>query len=320
MKRFFCIFCISLLLSSCGLNNTSKRDELYPNKPINWVIPYGPGGGSDQFARQLINSIKEVNKDINIIPLNMPGAMTMTAAEYVNKQPADGYTILGATQDVTLSMVLGKSKLEMDDFIPVMRNQHNIDMWFVRSEDNRFSDFNSLIRKAEKGVELKIATTGLKGLDEFTIREIEKKYQIDFINIPFENPAQRYAALLNGTVDILHEQPGDIKGFLDSKDFRPVLAISEKKVTNFEEVPTTKEMGIPTTMGFWRGVMVKKNTPQKIVDQLENILTDGMETKSYKNYENDQFLNLREGKLKQDEFRSFIKEEIKYFKNSVKGD
>lgn len=306
---------IAFLVTGCGIEK--QNSDKYPTKPITWVIPYGPGGGSDQFARNLIVAVKEVEPSINIVPLNMPGAMTATALNYVMQQPVDGYTIFGGTQDVVMSMIQGNTKHTLADLQPIMRNQHNLDMLMIKKAEKRFQNIKELIAyaKSHQG-QVTVATTGLKGTDALSIHTLEKAFNIQFKIVPYDKPAERYAALLGGNVDVLYEQPGDVKGFLDNGDFLPVIAMIDKKVPGFEQVPTTKDLGIDLTLGFWRGVFVKKGTPPDAVTYLERVLKKAMETETYKNYEKNQYLDIRPGMLDKDSFEKYLQEEINYLKTN----
>src|SRR4051812_42904235 len=113
MKKLLLLLILAGLLSACSSQESSGDKANYPNKTINWIIPYGTGGGSDQFSRNLIQAAKEVDPSYNIVPINMPGAMTGTGLNHFMKQEADGYTIFGGTQDVILTMVQGNNDYKL---------------------------------------------------------------------------------------------------------------------------------------------------------------------------------------------------------------
>lgn len=315
MKKLLTLLILSGLLTACSSQNSSSEKDNYPSKTINWIIPYGTGGGSDQFARNLIQAAKEVDPSYNIVPINMPGAMTGTGLNHFMKQKADGYTIFGNTQDVILTMVQGNSDHKLDDIEPIMRNQHNIDMWFIKSQEDRFQNFDELIEYAKENPgELKVATTGLNGTDAIAIKRMEDHFDVKFKNVPYDEPSERYASLLGGNVDIAHEQPGDVKSFLDNKDYIPVIAMSAEKVRGFENVPLTSQHNLDLTTGFWRGVSVKSGTPPEVVEKLQELFTKAMETESYQKYEKEQYLDIREGILTGEELKKFLEDEYSYLK------
>ncbi len=319
MKKLLVLIVALGLFSACSSEGSQGEGMDYPQKNINWVIPYGTGGGSDQFARNLIQAAKEVNPDYNIVPINMPGAMTGTGLNHFMKQKADGYTIFGATQDVILTMVQGNSSHTLDDIEPVIRNQHNIDMWFISNKEKRFSGIDELIEYAKENPgELKVGTTGLYGTDAIAIKRMEEHFGVTFTNVPYDEPSERYAALVGGNVDIVHEQPGDVKAFLDNGDYIPVIAMSNEKVKGFEDVPLSSDYELDLTTGFWRGVFAKEGTPPEVTEGLQELFTKAMETETYKKYEKEQYLDLREGLLTGEELSTFLEEEHSYLKEQSK--
>lgn len=245
----------------------------------------------------------------------MPGAMTGTGLNHFLKQKADGYTIFGNTQDVLLTMVQGNSNHTLEEIEPIMRNQHNIDMWFIKSQEDRFQNFDELIEYAKQHPgKLKVATTGLNGTDAIAIKRLEEHFDVKFKNVPYDEPSERYAALLGGNVDIIHEQPGDVKSFLDNEDYKPVIAMSAEKVQGFEDVPVTSQYDLDLSTGFWRGVSVKSGTPPEVVEKLQELFTKAMETESYQKYEKEQYLNIREGILTGEALKTFLEDEYSYLK------
>jgi len=91
----------------------------------------------------------------------------------------------------------------------------------------------------------------------------------------------------------------------------------DKRIPQFENVPTTKEFGIDLTTGFWRGIVVKKGTPDVAITFLENLFEKAMETGSYQEYERKSYLHLRPGLLKSEDFGKFLEEEYDYFKKQL---
>ncbi len=311
MKKIMILFLV-LGLVLMGCNMVQARGE-YPSKPITWVVPFGTGGGSDQFARMMEKQIEEIS-DTEIVVVNIPGAKTAVGLNHLLQQPADGYTIFGATTDSIINMVTGVSPFTLEDISVVAKVQHNVDMWFIRSDEDRFSNFNELIAYArENPRQLSIATTGLNGADALTIHQIEKAKEVKFEVIPFNQPGERYSALAGGHVDILHEQPGDVLSFLDSDKYKPIISMTENRVRGFTDVPSTVEKEMDLTAGYWRGVWVKNGTPQEAVDHLLTLISEAVKTEQYKEYEKRKYLHLRKGLLIGEDFAKFMEKEYEYY-------
>src|SRR6056297_987895 len=165
---------VIMFVGSCGKEKTTK----YPKKPITWIVPFGTGGGSDQFARMMEKQIENIS-DIEIVVINKPGSKTAVGFNALMQNDADGYTLFGATTDSIINMVTNTSQYSLKNIIPVAKVQHNVDMWFIRKDDERFNDFNELVKYAKNHPkELSIATTGLNGADALSIKKIERNKNI----------------------------------------------------------------------------------------------------------------------------------------------
>jgi putative tricarboxylic transport membrane protein len=311
IKKILVLFLALSMLFSLTVIVMAKDD--YPSKPISWVVPFGTGGGSDQFARMMEKQIEE-HTEAEIVVINIPGSKTAVGLNNLMQRDADGYTIFGATTDSIINLVTEVNKYDLSEIKPVAKVQHNVDMWFINSNDDRFSNYEELVAYAkEHPNELSIATTGLNGADSLTVRQIEEHENIEVENMPYSEPGERYAALAGGHVDILHEQPGDVMSFIDSGDYKPIIVMTEERVDGFEDVPTTLENDMDITAGYWRGIWVKEGTPEYAVDYLEEIIKKAVNTEEYKEYEKRKFLHLREGLLTGEEYQKFIEEEYKYY-------
>lgn len=287
----------------------------YPLKPITWVVPFGPGGASDRFARALTKAAESVDPSVHFVVINVPGAQTIAGLTYLLQAEADGYTIYGATTDLPFNAATGRLKISLDEIVPVARIQQDVDMWFIRADDHRFSNLDELVAYAKEhpGV-LRIGTTGTDGSDAYSIREVEDHFGIKLTNVPFDNPGERYAALVGGIVDILFEQPGDMRGFLDAGQVKPILTMTESRLSRFPMVPSTGELGIPLSRGYWRGAVMRKGVPTEAITFLQDLFRKAVETPEYRRYEEEAYLNLREGFMPAEEFGAFIHKEYQEFK------
>src|SRR3546814_7688192 len=96
--------------------------------------------------------------------------------------------------------------------------------------------------------------------------------------IPYDKPAERYAAFLGGHTDLLLEEPSDMKPYLDDGKVKPLIQMIEDRPNKFADVPTAPEKGIDVTIGLWRGVVAKKGTPKPIVEYLSAVVKEVLET------------------------------------------
>jgi tripartite-type tricarboxylate transporter receptor subunit TctC len=92
MRRFIFVVCVVLALHAFGLPQSTLQAQPYPNRPIQMVIPMGPGTGTDVHGRVIAEELKKILKT-EIIVVNKPGASMTIGTDFVVKGKKDGYTI-----------------------------------------------------------------------------------------------------------------------------------------------------------------------------------------------------------------------------------
>ena len=88
--------------------------------------------------------------------------------------------------------------------------------------------------------------------------------------MPFAKPAERYASVLGGHADLVYEQAGDVRYFIDNKQLRPVMFLANEKVHPFKDIPISKELGMNLVLDQYRTLMAKAGTPPERLKRLRD--------------------------------------------------
>ena len=144
------------------------------------------------------------------------------------------------------------------------------------------------VEREGKNRPLKVAITGFGSPDDMHVNYFANK-GIKLVSVPFAKPAERYTAILGGHADILYEQLGDVKNFLESKQMRPVIIFAEQRFPVFKEVPSSKELGYDIIINQFRAVMMKAGTDAARVKVISDALAKAAATDDYKAYLVDQY-------------------------------
>jgi tripartite-type tricarboxylate transporter receptor subunit TctC len=112
---------------------------------------------------------------------------------------------------------------------------------------------------------------------------------LKFVSVPFAKPAERYTAILGGHADILYEQLGDVKSFLEGKQMRPVIVFAHERFPLYKEVPAGKELGHDIVINQFRAVVLKAGTDPGRVKLISDGLAKYAVTDDYKAYLKDQY-------------------------------
>lgn len=312
MKKLVAIIIVlTMLFAFAGCTGQTAE---YPNRAIKLIVPFGTGGGADQFARILEQEI-EANSDMELTIVNVPGAATAVGFESFMKEDADGYTMMIATTDTIINLAQGISEGDISDIEAIAVPQLNVDMLFINADETRFTNFDEMVAYSiDNDVELQVATLGVEGSEFLTLSAISEVTGAQFALIPYSEPGERYAALAGGHVDVLFEQPGDVRAFVDSGEYTPVISMSENRLDAFSNVPCSVELGIDVTNGYWRAILVKSDVSEDYTEILREAIMQAIATQVYQDYANEKYLNLREGYYDKNAVSEFIISEYNYYK------
>jgi tripartite-type tricarboxylate transporter receptor subunit TctC len=232
--------------------------EQYPSRPIEVVVPWGPGGGADQTGR-MIAKLLEQDLKVSFPVENIPGGTGVTGLnKLLNGQP-EGYQIVLLTADTLLLQAAPRpQRWKLDDLAPIAVLIKQPSGFFGKAE-GPFNTWAEVEARA-KITELKVGVTGLGTPDELAVEQMRKR-GLKLIAVPFTKPAERYAAVIGGHADLVYEQAGDIRSFIENKQLKPLLFLATDKVEPFTDVPTTKDLGMDLVLDQFRTIMAKAGTP-----------------------------------------------------------
>jgi tripartite-type tricarboxylate transporter receptor subunit TctC len=267
----------------------------FPERPLTIVVPYGPGGGSDQVSRAMAPAMEKfIGQPIQVV--NKPGAAGLAAVPDFMSAPADGYTIIQHIDDAITHFAAGKLKEDpTDDWSPLGISQITFSQLYIRTDDNRFSDWGSLLRhiKANPGKVTVANVSGAGTMERVQMSLVEQALGIKTNQISYDKPSERYASLIGGHVDVLFEQPGDIRQFLAAKQMKPVLTFLKERPAAFNDVPAIGEIApnVPSLLRF-RGFFVKSGVPQDRLRYLEWAFAQGYRTPAYQKFNKDNYMDV----------------------------
>lgn len=291
-----------------------------PDKPIKIIVPAGPGGGSDQFVRQITKAAEEVDSSVEFVVENISGGGGATGFTAYMGVEADGYTFVSVYPEIGLKIADGTLPYAASDIQPVMRAQAGPGTVLAGGNESRFNNYDEMIAyMKESGEDLVVATYTLRGFDDLTLAAIEKKEGVKFKRVPYVKAGERFAALMGGHVDLLTQRIGDVMKFIDAGQMKPIIVDLPQKLDKFPDLPTFKDKEIPFELRYWRGIWANANTPPEAVAFLDEVLRKAMDQPSYKTYEEARFYHLVDGYLGHEDFKDYVKRELEIYKAGYGG-
>ena len=259
------------LAAALGLTvSAPQAAEAYPDKPIRLVVPYAAGGAVDIVARAVGQKMGQVLKQPIIVD-NRPGASTNIGLDIVAKSPADGYTIMMASNSLATNSALF-AKLSFNpatDFAPVAR-VGEASLVVVVPAKSKIDSLKTLVAqaKAQPG-KLAYASAGNGSSGHLAGEMLKDTAGIDVLHVPYKGGAPAITDLLGERITFMPINPLEVITHIHAGTLRPLAVASAKRSALLPDVPTSREEGLPNfTASVWWGLVAPAKTPPAIIKQL----------------------------------------------------
>lgn len=280
-----------LVLSATSLVSLPALAE-YPERPVQMVIAYSAGGGTDIAARTLVPYIEE-HLGTSITVINRPGAGGEVGfSELANSEP-DGYTIgFINTPNVITIPIERDTRYEIDDFSPVASVVDD-PAGFNVHPDSEFQSLEDLIEyaKANPG-DITYGTTGVGSDDHLAALALERQAGIKMTHVPFPGSSDVRQALMGQHIDLGIVNMGESTKDAETGRIVTLAQGGEERWEKASDVPTLKELGYDVVIGSNRGIAVPSGVPEEIVDKLSQAVAGAMEEEEFQSAADEQALPL----------------------------
>jgi len=249
----------------------TQAQTQWPEKPIRFIVPFTPGGGTDTVTRQLAEKITQDTQWSFLID-NKPGAGGNIGMDLVAKAKPDGLTLgMGQTSNLAINPS-AMAKMPFDaqkDFVPVALVAE-IPMVLVVRTDSAWKNLDDLIRSARaKPESVKQALAGTGTVGHLAGEMLSKKANFKVLSVPYKGAAPAITDLLGGQTDYMFSTPQSVLGMLQGGKLRALAVTSTQRLKVLPQVPTVAEQGYK---GFeavdWKMVVAPANTPTPVLRRL----------------------------------------------------
>lgn len=251
---------------------TQVSAQNYPSRPIRVVVPFTPGGGTDQLARIMALKMSE-SLGQPVIVENRPGGNTLIATELVVRSPADGYTLLLQVNNLAANPTLYRGKTSIDpikDLAPISLVAGNPHVLVINPTVTAkdLKEFIALAR-AKPGT-LSFASAGSGSVNHLAGEMLKMQAGIDMIHVPYRGSGSIMPDLLGGQVDAFFAAMPTVTGFIKDKRLRPLAVTTSTRFRALPNVPTVAESGYPGfEISTWFGLLAPTGTPKPVIDRLQ---------------------------------------------------
>jgi tripartite-type tricarboxylate transporter receptor subunit TctC len=274
-RKLLAFTAVSLLVAGTAMAE-------YPERPIDLIVAFSPGGGTDVAARTIEPFIeKYLGGDLTV--LNKPGAGGEIGFTELAESKPDGYTIGFINIPAMFAYSYErKTRYSRASFTPIANLVSDPGIFAVRG-DSKFQSLEDMIKFAKDNPKaLPIGTTGSVGSSEhLAIKQLESLTGAQFNHVPFGSTAPMRTALLGGHIPAGAFNLGEAVQFMEEGQIRVLGVMSDARSDMAPEVPTFKEQGIDLVTGSSRGIAGPAGLPKEIVDKLSEAIRKAMEDPEY---------------------------------------
>lgn len=253
--------------------------DAYPSKPIEWVVPYAAGGGTDVVARVLSEPMGKALGQ-SIIVVNKPGAATNIGADAVARAKPDGYTILtGDTGTLAANPYLYKklSYSAEKDFAPVGLLVRFPMLLVVNSQlpVNNYAEFVEWAKQQAKGVSY--GTPGAGSPHHLAIELLRLQSGLNFVHIPYRGSAPAVQDVVAGQLPFMFVDTAAGIQHVQGGKIRAIAVASPARLPTLPDVPTLDEQGLKGFEAYaWQGIVAPAATPKERVAKLSDALQSAL--------------------------------------------
>ena len=248
--------------------------QSYPNKPVRIMVGANAGGGTDIIARMLAEKMGEAFKGSFVVD-NKPGASNTIAADMTAKAPADGHTLLVATntgQAIAPHLI----KLSYDpikDLTPVglIVTVPNVLVVGANVPANNVAELVTLMKA--KPNEFKYASSGVGSTQHIAGEGFNLAAGVKSVHVPYRGSSQAHLDIIGGNVQIMFDTTSSAMGQIKAGKFKPLALTTATRSSELPQVPTLAEAGVRGfEMSTWYGMFVTTGTPPEVTQRLQTEL------------------------------------------------
>ncbi|MDM0018795.1 Bug family tripartite tricarboxylate transporter substrate binding protein [Variovorax saccharolyticus] len=248
----------------------AQAPAAWPTRPVSFVVPFSPGGGTDIAARLLAVRLGQ-KWGQSVVVDNRTGAGGLVGAELVAKAKPDGYTLLiGNVGTQSINPSLYKMPYDADRAFAPVSLFAELPFAFVVNPAVPAKTPKELIALAQATPgKYTYASSGSGGSPHLTAEIFQQAAGVNLVHVPYKGGGPAMADLMAGHVDMLFASILETSGYVKSGKLRALAVTSAQRSPAMPEVPTLAELGVANAeSGSWVALLAPAGTPQALVDRI----------------------------------------------------
>jgi len=240
----------------------------YPNRDIQFVVPFSAGGGSDVVARNIVNAITALDLlPVNIIVDNRPGGGGSVGYTYLAQRKGDPHFVGTVAISFFTTPLLGDSPVNYQDFQPIAAIATDPYVMTVTPQSD-LQNFGSLAARERFIVGSSAAVSDAAILANL----VGESLGITADVVPFDGDGEVLSALLGGHVDVTFSNLSEVLPLIEAGEVRPLAITTEERISQLPDVPTFTELGHDFVFGNLRGLVMPAGVSEEVIAYWQDLL------------------------------------------------
>ncbi len=274
---------IGVIASSVALSTTAVFADDWPSKPITMIVPYNPGGTTDNLARLAAEAISDAVGQPVVIE-NKPGAAGVVGATLAAGAPNDGYTLFFGNNATNVVQPLINPALQYDpiaNFDGIATTAEGVPVLGVNA-DLGINTMKEFIAYLKENPNTKYGTAGVGSMGQFTTNYLLRQTGTTAKHIPYEGSNNAVTAVMSGELEFMTDPV--VSRHLDSGKINALAILCDRRHPNFPEVPTAQEAGFDIILSGWFGLWAPKGTDPEIIQDVSKAIGDMVASDAYQDH------------------------------------
>lgn len=267
-------------LSLCMMVAPLAQAQSFPTKPIQLIVGYGAGGGTDMCFRALARSASEVLGQ-NIVVENKPGAGSSLSIGYLARQKPDGYTLAALSTGALLNQFLNE-QITYDvtkDIEPIaLVAQYQVGL-LVRDDSPMKTLADVIAFTKEKG-EVAYSTAGVGTPQHLTMARLGQQVGVNWVHTPYKSGPETVMALMRGDVDVMAQTAEWVPNVRDGR-LKLINVFTAERMKGFDHAPTLIEEGYQLVAPSMLGVVGPAGMEPEVIEKIQNAFHHAMKTEDF---------------------------------------
>lgn len=271
---------VAMTMATAFTMTAPVASAAYPERPVQLIVPYAPGGATDVIARIVAPRISDALGQPVVI-MNRPGAGGALGSVAAAREKPDGYTIVMAVESshaVNPSVQAKPAYDPVKDFAPISNLANVLGVLDING-NSHIKTFEQLVEELKANPDkFTFGSSGNGGYSHLFGERFKSATQTDMLHVPYKGLGPALTDLLAGQIDVVFDNLPSSAGHLQSGGLRALAVAAPERVPQFPDVPTYAEVGYPElNTPSWYGLAAPAGVPEDVLETLNQAVKTALE-------------------------------------------